>query len=339
MGFVVIERLNGIMSTIFPIPLVSVIIPVYNNDLYINQALESIFQQTYQDYEIIVVDDGSTDNLKEVLQPYSQQIKYIYQNNQGSAVARNRGIFEAKGEYIAFLDADDFFLLPEKLAQQVTYFENEPCLGCLQTGWRLVNQDGNYIFDLKPWQQAPKLDLQTLLKWKPVCTSSIMIRKYWLKHIQGFDPELRQSQDVDLMWHLALVGCQIEWWPKVTVCYRQHDCNTTKDSVRHAKYVQLMLDKFFTRSNLPEQIQSIESEVRYHTLVWIAYYQYYRGNYATMAKYLQESFDYTPYLRAETISNWVSEFARYAAAQGVNFNACFLSDLIEWQQLMLLKYY
>ena len=87
--------------------LVSVVIPSFNNGAYVGQAVESVLSQGYEDLEIIVVDDGSTDNTREVLTAYQDSVSYIYQDNSGAPVARNTGISAAKGEYIAFLDSDD----------------------------------------------------------------------------------------------------------------------------------------------------------------------------------------------------------------------------------------
>jgi glycosyltransferase involved in cell wall biosynthesis len=95
-----------------------VIIPSYNTAKYISHTIDSVLGQTYKDYEIIVVDDGSTDNTKEVLKPYMDQIKYMYQKNRGRAGARNTGIKAARGKYIAFLDSDDLWT-SEKLEKQV----------------------------------------------------------------------------------------------------------------------------------------------------------------------------------------------------------------------------
>ena len=92
-------------------PKVSVVVPLYNGERFIRGTIESVLCQTYKDYEIIVVDDGSLDNSKEVLQPYIEGniIRYIPQKNQGAANARNYGIHKSQGEYIAFLDQDDIF--------------------------------------------------------------------------------------------------------------------------------------------------------------------------------------------------------------------------------------
>jgi glycosyltransferase involved in cell wall biosynthesis len=101
-------------------PLVSVIIGAYNAEKYLAQAIESILAQTFTDYEIILIDDGSTDRTKEIAQSYPE-IRYFYQENQGVAAARNRGVAESLGEYLTFLDADDLWL-PDKLALQIEIF-------------------------------------------------------------------------------------------------------------------------------------------------------------------------------------------------------------------------
>src|SRR3990167_7556109 len=100
---------------------VSIIIPAYNAGKYIKGVLENLFLQTYRNIEIIVVDDGSTDNTEQIVKAYQNRgVRYIYQQNKGVAGARNAGIKEAKGELIAFLDADDFYL-PEKIEKEVGF--------------------------------------------------------------------------------------------------------------------------------------------------------------------------------------------------------------------------
>ncbi|MBL1211080.1 glycosyltransferase family A protein [Geminocystis sp. GBBB08] len=108
-------------------PLVSVIIPVYNGEKYLGEAIASVFKQIYDPLELIIVDDGSTDNSGNIAKSFPQ-ILYIYQHNQGVCVARNRGIAMAKGEFIAFLDADDIWT-NNKLETQINYFIKEPNIG------------------------------------------------------------------------------------------------------------------------------------------------------------------------------------------------------------------
>jgi len=315
-------------------PRVSVIIPTYNCDRFLPEAIDSVLMQTYQDYEIIVIDDGSTDQTCQVLESYQNQIRYFYQQNQGSAVARNLGIEQAQGEFIAFLDADDFWILPEKLAEQVNLFEQQPSLGSVHTGWRIVDGEGKKIIDVEPWHDVPNLNLESWLMYKPVKTSGMMIRQDWLQQAGGFDGELRQSHDVDLVLRLALMGCEAAWWRRVAVGYRRYHGNTTRNTQTQAKCLLKVLDKFFAHGDLPKPIQNMESQVRYHTLVWIAWYQYEQGFYDEMARFLNRSLEYSPYYKMETISDWVEQFKNFSIQNGLSLDICLLTDLPNWQKLM-----
>jgi glycosyltransferase involved in cell wall biosynthesis len=201
-------------------PLVSVIIPVYNSAKYIQKAIESVLSQTYRHYEIIVVDDGSTDGTRRKLESYQNKIRYVFQENQGAAAARNTGIKLANGELVAFLDSDDFWSITKKLEKQVACFAKNPDLGGINTGWRIIDGAGKHIKSVQPWHKAPQLDLETWLKKKCVRTSAMMFRHSWLEKVGGFDPELRQSHDVDLILRLSLAGCKTEWLKEETVCYQ-----------------------------------------------------------------------------------------------------------------------
>lgn len=106
------------------LPLVSVLIPTYNYGRFLKQCLESVVNQTYKNIEVIIVDDGSTDNTKQIIQEYPV-VRYYYQNNSGVSVARNRLLKEARGEYIAFIDADDYWT-EDKIEKQISYLQNHP---------------------------------------------------------------------------------------------------------------------------------------------------------------------------------------------------------------------
>lgn len=313
-------------------PYVSVVIPTYNNVRYLQTALESVFQQTYSDLEIVVVDDGSTDTTPTLVESYQDRLRYIYQPNQGSASARNRGIKAANGKLIAFLDSDDYFLRADKIAQQVACFRNNPSLGSVHTGWRLVNQKGEKIRDVEPWHTIPELTLEAWICWKPIRTSALMIRHDWLEKAGGFDVNLRQSHDVDLALRLAVMGCTAAWLRRITACYRLHETNTTGNGIKQAKYLQAVLDKFFSRPDLSPHIRKLEPEIRYSTLVWIAWYQYYTGTPAEMTRYLHQSLAYTHNFPTETISNWLEHFAKFSAERGYPLNLQTLTDSLEWQQ-------
>ena len=314
--------------------LISVIIPVYNSAEYISTAIDSVLAQTYSHYEIIAIDDGSTDDTRSKIKLYGDRVRYFFQQNKGSAAARNVGIEVARGELIAFLDADDFWLMPTKLEKQVSCFQADPDLGGLNTGWQIVDSAGNHLKSVQPWHKAPKLDLETWLKKKCVRTSAMIFRRQWLEKVNGFDVELRQSHDVDLILRLSLAGCRTEWLKEETVCYRQHNKNTTKDSLKQAKYVQAVLNKFFARSDIPESLASQEHQTRYHTLVWIAWYQYRSNSLKQMADFLHKSLNYSPYLLVENISHWLNTFERLSGERGEEFNTEWVTNSQEWQQLI-----
>jgi O-antigen biosynthesis protein len=313
---------------------VSVIIPVFNDSKYIEAAINSVFNQTYNNYEIIIIDDGSTDNTRDLLKSFEDQILYVYQENKGSAAARNFGIRLAKGELISFLDADDYWRMPEKLEKQVACFAEDSSLGCINTGWHLVDEEGNHLKTVQPWHKAPELNLETWLKQKCVRTSAMMFRRQWLEKVGGFDEELRQSHDVDLILRLSLAGCKTIWLKEETVCYRQHSENTTKNSIKQGKYVQAVLDKFFCRQDLPESISQMESDIRYYTLVWLAWYQCRSSNLDEMAKLLQKSLNFTPYLQVENIPHWLTSFKGFSEDCGENFNIGKVINSLQWQKLI-----
>lgn len=314
-------------------PQVSVIIPSYNCERYLAEAIDSVLAQTYQNLEIIVVDDGSTDDTAKLLQGYGKRIRAIHQQNQGVALARNHGIQQAQGEWIAFLDADDVFL-PHKLAAQITLAAEYPELGMIHSGWHRVDAQGHLLMTVEPWHQVPKLTLESWLRWKPVLPSAMLFRRWWLQQAGGFDPRFPPAEDTDLVLRLSLMGCSAKWLPQVTVNYRQHDSSAMHKGLPQAKSLAAVIDHLFAQPNLPEQIRWLENQVRYSTLVWIAWYLHHTGHTAEMAEHLQRSLPYSPYTPIETLVHWADSFTAYAESWGSTFDAEALGRSVQWQTLM-----
>ena len=123
-------------------PKVSVVIPTYNRQRLVQDTIDSVLRQTFGDLELIVIDDGSTDDTRRVLQDrYGTRIRYVYQENQGESAARNHGIALAGGEYVAFVDSDDLWH-PQKLERQVEVFEADPGIGLGSTQAYWINYQG-----------------------------------------------------------------------------------------------------------------------------------------------------------------------------------------------------
>ncbi len=310
--------------------------PAYNCDRYLPEAIDSVLQQSYQAFEIIVIDDGSTDNTAAVLQRYQQQddrIRTIHQPNQGVAIARNRGIELAQGEWIAFLDADDFFL-PDKLAAQMAIAAAQPDLGIIHSGWNRVDSQGNHLMAVKPWQQIPRLTLESWLRWKPVLPSAMLIRRDWLVRSGGFDPRFPPAEDTELVLRLARLGCAADWLRQVTVGYRQHENSAMHKGLPQARSLAAVIDDFFTQPDLPESIRWLEASIRYNTLVWIAWYLHQTGHPVEMAESLQRSLTYSTYTPLEAIVHWADSFTEFSKNWGDEFDADQLARSAEWQRLV-----
>ena len=314
-------------------PTVSVIIPAYNCDRYIVQAVESVLMQENCDYEIIIIDDGSTDSTEKVLEPYRDRLRYIKQENQGVAAARNHGIAISQANFIAFLDADDYFL-PDKLTLQANILIKSPDVGMVHSGWQRVDDQGNKLLDVRPWEQILELNLETWLRWKPVLPSAMMFRREWLQYVGGFDARFPPAEDTNLVLRLALKGCKTVWLRQITVCYRQHETSAMHKGLPQARSLIAVTNDFFSQPNLPPEIRLMEQSVRYGTLVWIAWYLDYTGHRAETVKYLQQAWEYRPNSGMEALVAWIESFAEFARNWGVKFDTMSLTTSPEWQELV-----
>jgi glycosyltransferase involved in cell wall biosynthesis len=211
-------------------PLVSVIIPAYNAARFIRGAVESVFDQGYSPLELIVVDDGSTDGTADVLAPYHSRLRYVAQANQGIGGARNRGIQEAQGDLIAFLDADDQWL-PGKLDQQVRCLQAQPHVGLVHT-------------DILYWDDATGVCCRrersrheyvgrcyTRLFWRNAVNSSTpLIRRACIDQVGGFSSDVLYMEDWDFYLRLAR-HFQFAYVNEPLARYRLHDHNVSKREV------------------------------------------------------------------------------------------------------------
>jgi glycosyltransferase involved in cell wall biosynthesis len=317
---------------------VSVVIPAFNAGRYIRQAVDSVLQQTIDSVEIIVVDDGSTDDTRTVLSPYRDRIHYLSQSHAGVSTARNRGIQAARGEFVAFLDADDYFLLPSKLAEQSAYFTSQPELGIVHSGWRVIDENETVVVDKKPWTHAPSLDLKSWLRFQPALPSAMMFRRNALVSIGGFDSWLAHLEDMDLVLRLSLKGYATAWLEKITVAYRRHSGNASLKVSDQDEALAAILDKFFAQAGLPSEIQSLEREVRYSTLVWIACQYHRAGRFDEMARRLLQSLRYSLFSVGATLLDWVERFrGNYSEDFGIHLSVFDLTELDEWQQIVRLQ--
>ena len=209
--------------------LISVIIPTYNKSQYLKEAIESVLNQTYKNIEIIIVDDGSTDNTEKIARSFQgTRIIYFFQKNKGPAGARDSGIKKAQGEYVAFLDSDDLWL-PEKLERQIEFMERNSEIGLLGTGCYEVDSGGKMI-GKKNFPTENNILQKILIKYNPFIQSSVTIKKEILDKVEGYDENFSESEDYDLWLRIAKY-CQIANLPEPLVMKRYYPENLspTKD--------------------------------------------------------------------------------------------------------------
>ena len=183
------------------VPRVSVVIPAYNNAVYTAETVESVLAQTYRDFELIVVDDGSTDHTRAAMTVYADRIQYIYKENGGACSARNAGLERARGEFVACLDCDDLWL-PEHLERSVAVLEAQQDLSMVFGPSYLIDGEGreigvtNYKFDL---DQA----YVDLLRENFIVANTVVMRRVFLEQVGPFDERIFIPADWDLWLRLA----------------------------------------------------------------------------------------------------------------------------------------
>jgi glycosyltransferase involved in cell wall biosynthesis len=297
-------------------PTVSVIIPSHNSGRFLGEAVESVLSQDYPSVELIVVDDGSTDQTQRLLSGYDGRIRHIRQPNQGVSAARNRGIAIATGDLISFLDADDL-MLPGKLRDQVARFQQAPRNpGIVNSGWRTVDATGNPIRDHEPWREAPKLDLRTWLLWKPMVPGGLMIERGWLNRVGGFNTNYSQSEDVDLILRLSLAGCRATWLQQPTVAYRQHADSAMQNAPAQAAGILTVLRDFYATAGLPRSVRKLKRTVFYYTTLWTAWHLYRCGYSDEAVSHLAKTAIMTRHDSEHIVYHWFAQFARFASREG-----------------------
>lgn len=188
-------------------PRITVVVPAYNAAWCVKRAIDSVLAQRWSDYELVVVDDGSTDETADVLAAYGAQIRVVRQANAGLSAARNAGIKAAAGEWVAFLDADDWWL-PEKLAAQMALIAREPDIGFCSTFARIVSPDGE---QLELWSDGGLhgnilADLFGANAGVAGSGSAVLARRDLLTRCGGFDTTLRSVEDIDMWMRLAAIS-------------------------------------------------------------------------------------------------------------------------------------
>ncbi|OLE53667.1 MAG: hypothetical protein AUG51_12465 [Acidobacteria bacterium 13_1_20CM_3_53_8] len=241
-------------------PAVSVIIPAYNTAPYIGEALESVFAQSFTDYETIIINDGSPDTLEleQALEPYIERVVYLKQENSGPGGARNTGISKARGEYVAFLDGDDVWL-PDYLSQQMQALSKNPSLDLIYADALLVGDSplsGRTFMDICPSRGATTFE--SLLSWDcTIITSCTVARRQSLIDAGLFDASFYYCEDFDLWLRLAHKGGQLDYQQQVLARHRLHGASLCADEARQLEGEIGVYEKWLRESSLSTEMKQL----------------------------------------------------------------------------------
>jgi glycosyltransferase involved in cell wall biosynthesis len=257
--------------------------PAYNSSKFIERALTSIEEQTYNNYEVIVVDDGSVDNTVEVIENHSLPVKLIKQSNAGASAARNKGMQFATGKYIAFLDSDDEWL-PNKLEVQYNLMENN-------SHWlaSYTKERQNKVNASKKEYSKEDKNLKDIFNYPYLTTSTVMVKTDTIQHIQGFDETLNTAEDIDLYLKISKLGVIGEIQELLVV---KHEVENSLGAQMSSYADNIMvIDRFFqtNQKTLPANFEALYIQMKVFILNAWAKDHLYRNEIKAALKVLLES--------------------------------------------------
>lgn len=267
---------------------VSVIIPTYNYGRFISEALKSVLEQTHPVSEIIVVDDGSTDDTEKKVREISENIKYKRQANSGVCEARNRGVTESNGELIAFLDADDIWE-PTKIEKQLCKFSENPEIGLVHCGIREFDSETNRTISIRTDGDQGSV-WRGLLLWEGPCVnvsgSVIMISRKAFEDVGGFDTQLKVGEDWDLCYRVAR-KYQVGFVRAALVNYRSHGAAAHLNVKNMELGMKLFYEKAFSTDD--EGVLALRRRAlgNFYRILAGSYFQ--AGNYSSFLSNLVKS--------------------------------------------------
>lgn len=248
-------------------PRVSVVIPAYNAAATLPATLNSVFRQTFTDYEVVVVDDGSTDSTRTVLAGYGDRLRVLHKMNEGKpAAARNLGVRESRGEYVAFLDADDCWR-PNKLELQVPLLEQNPAVGLVYSAASVVDGEGREVRVSRCAPEGRGRINRLLCVRNVMVGSSVIARRRAIAEAGGFDESLTSIENWDL-WIRIARRWEVDFVDRPLTVYRVHAGNRSADVELRRRNIFQILAK-----NHDPKDHSIESRRLRREAYFNAYYQ------------------------------------------------------------------
>ncbi len=278
-------------------PTVNVIIHTYNNEKFIAETIESVLSQTYKDYEIIVVDDGSVDGTRDALQPYMQEIRYHYKENGGIASAKNAGIRLSQSEFIAFLDHDDLWA-PDKLKLQMECFNKKPQVGLVYA--KYTSFRGGKELRTKPEKGYSGWIFKELLCKSFIQTSTVMVKRECLNAVGPYDESFSLGDEYDMFLRISK-RFQCGFIDKGLTKYRVHDTNASKDDFLFDKENLGVYKKIYNNfTDLDEEEKKILRKRIAGYSMKVAECLYSQGKQEEAKEYQKEANNYLPFYKRIT---------------------------------------
>lgn len=271
-------------------PLVSIVIPVYNGSNYMREAIDSALAQTYPHIEVIVVNDGSTDNTDEIAKSYGNKIRYFSKENGGVSTALNLAIENMKGEYFSWLSHDDMYL-PEKIESQINILKNlEDKTTVIYSGYKYIDENSNVLDEVKFENRFALSELNKplfSLFHEQLSGCTLLIHVSHFQRVGRFDTSLKTTQDYDLWFRILRNG---------TICY-DINCNTLsrvhrkQTSVANPQHIKNCCDLWM---HLVDNISESEIEVSFsneYNFLAEVYYVFSHGYYEIFFQYIKTKFN------------------------------------------------
>jgi len=291
-------------------PLVSVIVCVYNGEEFLGAALDSVFAQTHRDFELIVVDDGSTDGSAAVVGKYvDPRLRLLGQENRGTARALEVGLQTARGEYVAFLDQDDLWE-KDKLAVHMEWMRRRPVIDLTFSWFRYVDRLGRGI-GLHSKRHRGTIDFRALLTDFVIgATSNVVARRAAIEKAGGIDPAFPRMYDLDLFLRIALLARNnIEAVPAELMLYRRHSMQITRDFTTLEREWERVVEKM---ARLAPEAAAVEDHARSNASRFFARLAYEHGDYGQAMRYVGRGFRWSPARFLADPRNWLTGAACFA---------------------------
>jgi glycosyltransferase involved in cell wall biosynthesis len=282
------------------LPLVSIIIPTHNRSRLLRVAVESVLAQTYPKMEVIVVDDGSTDDTVVVMAQYAGRVTYLKQTNQDVAAARNAGIRAASGKYLTFLDDDDL-ILPTKIERQVQVLASRPTVGLVHCGYYHIDEAGNRVGKVVFLPEGEVL--KELVCRNFIWAGAPLLRRQCIERVGPFDEEIPAiSADWDMWLRIAQAGYLFACVQEPLGAYRIQRGSMLAGVARLEQATAAIFDKVFARpASLPADVVAVKNQAYGIWRLWIGCRYYAAGRWDDARRNLSEAFILHPQLLEDQV--------------------------------------